>query len=263
MRDSTGRNGSACGQLLELASRENLALSVLDLDVADDVSVERAVAGIVADAERLDVLVNNAGYALWGLAEAFTIDHAKRVCETNFSGVLRMKRAVLPHMRRQRKGLIIYITSAAGRAVLLDMALYTAAKFAVGGLAESHRYELLQLGIDSVTVEPGPYQTGIFVKTDPPADDARPADYGQAADIPHHIRTALESSTAPSQEVADAVLRLIETPAGHRPLRTLVGPMATSLQPINDAAEHIQREVLTTMGLGHFLAVPEAKGETA
>jgi len=140
------------------------------------------------------------------------------------------------------------------------MALYTAAKFAVEGLADSYRYELSQLGIDSVTVEPGPYQTGIFVKTDPPADDARAADYRQAA-IPHQIRIALEASTAPSQEVADAVLRLIETPGGHRPLRTLVGPMAASLQRINDAAEHIQWEMLTTMGLRHLQAVPEAKGE--
>jgi NAD(P)-dependent dehydrogenase (short-subunit alcohol dehydrogenase family) len=263
------KNGA---QEVELASHEDLALRILDLDVTDDASVERAAARVVADAERLDVHVNNAGYTSWGLSEAFTIDQAQRIFGTNFFGVVSMNRAVLPHTRPQREGLIIHITSAADRGVLPGMGLYTAAKFAVEGsaesdrvegLADSYHYELSQLGIDSVTVEPGRYQTGIFGKTDPPADNARGADYGQAAEIPHPVRTALESSTAPSQEVADAVLRLIEPAAGHRPLRTLVGPVATSSQPINGAAEHIQREMSATMGLGHRLAVPAARGEGA
>ncbi|HWC20356.1 MAG TPA: SDR family oxidoreductase, partial [Terriglobales bacterium] len=142
MRNASGRNSSARNELLDLAAREGLALSVIDLDVTDDESVERAVAQVIADAGKIDILINNAGYALWGLTEAFTVEQAKQIFDTNFFGIVRMNRAVLPHMRRQREGLIIHITSAAGRGVLPGMGLYTATKFAVEALAECYRYEL-------------------------------------------------------------------------------------------------------------------------
>ena len=263
MRNANGRNSGAREQLLELAAREQLPLSVVDLDVTDDASVDGAVALVLADAGRIDVLINNAGYALWGLAEAFTIEQAKQIFDTNFFGIVRMNRAVLPHMRRQGEGLIIHITSAAGRGVLPGMGLYTATKFAVEALAECYRYELSQSGVDSITVEPGPFRTEVFAKAESAADAARGKEYGPVADIPQQIATALEASAAPMQEVADQVTTLIETPAGSRPMRTLLGPVVGGLQPINDVAAQIQRELLTSMGMANLLSVASSKGQAA
>ena len=263
MRNANGRNSGARDQLLELAARERLALSVVDLDVTDDASVDGAVALVMADAGRIDVLINNAGYALWGLTEAFTVEQAKQIFDTNFFGIVRMNRAVLPHMRRQGEGLVIHITSAAGRGVLPGMGLYTATKFAVEALAECYRYELSQTGVDSISVEPGPFRTEVFAKAESATDLARSKEYGPVADIPQQISTALEASAAPMQEVADLVTRLIETPAGSRPLRTLLGPVVGALQPINDVAAQIQRELLTSMGMANLLSVGAAKGQAA
>jgi NAD(P)-dependent dehydrogenase (short-subunit alcohol dehydrogenase family) len=263
MRNASTRNASARDELLELAGREQLLLSVIDLDVTDDESVERAVAGLVGETGRIDVLINNAGYALWGLVETFALEQAQRIFDTNFFGIVRMNRAVLPHMRRQREGLIVHITSAAGRGVLPGMGLYTATKFAVEALAECYRYELSQAGVDSITVEPGPFRTEVFAKAESAADLARAHEYGPVADIPGQIAAGLESSAAPMQEVADEVARLIETPAGSRPMRTLMGPIVGALQPINDVSAQIQRELLTGMGLGQLLSVPATKGQAA
>lgn len=214
-----------------------------------------------ADAGRIDVLINNAGYALFGLTETCTVEQAKRIFETNFFGIVRMNHAVLPHMRGQADGLIVHITSAAGRGVLPGMVLYTATKFAVEALAESYRYELSQVGIDCITVEPGPHKTDVFANAESGADVGRASDYGAVAEIPHHIAVALESSGAPIQDVADEVVRLIDAPAGSRPMRTLLSPIVAALQPINDVSAHIQRELLTGMGLGHLVSVAAAKTE--
>jgi NAD(P)-dependent dehydrogenase (short-subunit alcohol dehydrogenase family) len=255
MRNANTRNADARDELLALATREKLKLDVIDLDVTDDDSVDRAVAGIIADAGRIDILVNNAGYAVFGLTETFTIEQAKRIFDTNFFGIVRMNRAVLPQMRRQRQGLIVHITSAGGRGVLPGMGLYAATKFAAEALAECYRYELSQAGIDSITVEPGPYRTEIFGKGEAAADLTRAREYGGVADVPGQIAAALESSDLPAQDVADEVARLIETPAGSRPMRTLIGPMVAPLQPINDVSAQIQNGLLTGMGLGHLMSV--------
>jgi NAD(P)-dependent dehydrogenase (short-subunit alcohol dehydrogenase family) len=259
MRDSKGRNSAAANQLLGLTEREQLSLTVVDLDVTDEGSVQRGVGTVIAEAGRIDVLINNAGYALFGLAEACTIEQAERIFDTNFFGAVRMNRAVLPHMRRQRGGLIVHITSGAGRGVLPGMGLYSASKFAVESLAECYRYELSQAGIDSITVEPGPFPTDIFAKVEGAADQSRASEYGAVAEVPNQVLAALASSAAPIQQVADRVTGLIETPVGQRPMRTLVGPVVASLQPINDAAERIQREMLTSMGMAQLLGVAAAK----
>src|SRR5258706_2372662 len=103
MRESAGRNASARDQLAELARRERLFLKVIDLDVTDEGSVNRAVDGVIADAGRIDVLVNNAGFAYWSLTEGFSLEQAQRIFDTNFFGVVRMNRAVLPHMRHRHR----------------------------------------------------------------------------------------------------------------------------------------------------------------
>ena len=114
-----------------------------------------------------------------------------------------------------------------------------------------------------VALEPGPYATEIFGKNQPPADQARVADYGSLAEVPAKVYTALSSSPANAQEVADAVVALVEMPPGKRPLRTLIGPVVTALQPLNDTAERLQREILESFGMVHLLALVTAGGHTA
>jgi NAD(P)-dependent dehydrogenase (short-subunit alcohol dehydrogenase family) len=120
------------------------------------------VDAVVAKAGRIDVAINNAGYSLTGLAEAVTTEQARRIMDTNFLGPVRVNRAVLPHMRRQRSGMLIHISSGAGRITAPSLGFYCASKFALEALAESYSYELASQGIESVIVEPGPYETPVF-----------------------------------------------------------------------------------------------------
>jgi NAD(P)-dependent dehydrogenase (short-subunit alcohol dehydrogenase family) len=260
MRESAGRNAGARDQLAELARRERLFLKVIELDVTDERSVNGAVDGVIAEAGRIDVLVNNAGFAYWSLTEAFSVEQAQRIFDTNFFGVVRMNRAVLPHMRRRQRGLLVHVSSGAGRGVLPGMGLYTATKFALEALAETYRYELSQLGVESIIIEPGPFATEIFAKHEAPRDQSRVAEYGPLADLPAQTHAALTTSAADAHEVADLLVRLIEMPAGQRPFRTLLGPVVDSLQPLNDLSAQLQQGILTSLGMGHLLSVRQVEG---
>ena len=118
MRDPGGRNAKNAAEIRTLAEKDSLPVHVLEMDVTDDASVERAVDAAVAKAGRIDVAVNNAGYYLSGLEEAVTTEQAQRLMDTNFIGPVRVNRAVLPHMRRQRSGVLIHVSSGAGRVIL-------------------------------------------------------------------------------------------------------------------------------------------------
>jgi NAD(P)-dependent dehydrogenase (short-subunit alcohol dehydrogenase family) len=187
MRDPGGRNAKNASEIRVLAEKDSLPIYVLELDVTDDASVERAVDAVVAKAGRIDVAINNAGYYVSGLAEATTTEQAQRLMDTNFFGTVRVNRAVLPHMRRQRSGVVMHISSGAGRVVLPSGGFYCASKFALEALAESYHYELAALGIESVIVEPGPYETPVFGNTATAADEARTNTYGTVKEIPAKI----------------------------------------------------------------------------
>ena len=164
MRGLSGRNAGAAEELRKLARDESLDLDAAEMDVTEDVSVEGCLRDVVHRAGRVDVLVNNAGFGYMGLLESFSLQQARRIFETNVMGPLRTIRAVLPHMHRQGEGLLIQVSSGAGRVVLPSMGLYCASKFALEALTESYRYELASAGIDSVSVEPGAYPTEILGK---------------------------------------------------------------------------------------------------
>ena len=178
MRDLEGRNAEHREALEELAAREGLRLRVLALDVTDQASVDSAVAEALAGAGGLDVVINNAGIAALGVTEAFTPEQFEQIFAVNVDGVVRVNRAVLPSMRRQRSGLLVHVSSAAGRVTVPALAAYCASKYALEAIADAYRYELLPFGVDSILVEPGVYRTGIHDRLMPPADAARLADYG-------------------------------------------------------------------------------------
>ena len=249
MRDPDGRNVKNAAEIRTLAQKESLPIHVLELDVSDDASVGRAVNAAVAKAGRIDVAINNAGYYLGGLAEAVTTEQAQRQMDTNFLGPVRVNRAVLPHMRRQRSGLLMHISSGAGRVVLPSAGFYCASKFALEALAEAYSYELAAQGIESVIVEPGAYETAVFGNSAAAADVARTDTYGPAREFPAKLSGALLSAAGNAQEVADAVLRILETPAGKRQLRYLVGASSFGVDEINALSTKVQASLLDAFGI--------------
>ncbi len=240
MRAVTGRNALAAAELRALAQREQLALQIVELDITDDASVEQAITSVVETTGRLDVVVNNAGMAYVGPLEAYTPEQVQQQFATNVFSVLRVNRAALPHMRKQGSGLLLQIGSLAGRVALPFQGLYGATKFALEGLTESYRDELAPFGIDAAIIEPGTYPTPIGAKLQVAADTERAALYQAGMDAfmtPFYAEN--RSATPPdSQEVADAVARVIALPAGKRPLHTVVAPVAQRQAPqaVNDAA---------------------------
>jgi NAD(P)-dependent dehydrogenase (short-subunit alcohol dehydrogenase family) len=249
MRDVKGRNAAVAREMEDLAKRESLYLQALELDVTNDDSVDRAASKIVLQCGRIDVLVNNAGYGIVDLAESVTLAQAQRQFDTNFFGILRMNRAVLPAMKRQGSGLLLHVSSGAGRLVIPGMGLYCASKFAMEALAEVYRYELASQGIDSVVIEPGAYKTPIMTKLERGEDPGRKDGYGEVAKIPEKVQGLIASSRANPQEIADAVLQIIETPAGQRKLRHRVGPGGAGVPSINELTDEVQAQLLEAFGI--------------
>ena len=137
MRDIKGRNAEHRDALERLAVRESLPLHVLELDVTDDQSVQKAVQGALQEAGRLDVVINNAGVAGLGVTEAYTLEQVQQIFDVNFFSVVRVNRAVLPSMRQQRSGLLIHVSSGAGRVVVPGFGADRASKFAMEALADA------------------------------------------------------------------------------------------------------------------------------
>jgi NAD(P)-dependent dehydrogenase (short-subunit alcohol dehydrogenase family) len=247
MRDSSGRNASHRAALESLAKQQNLPLRVLDMDVASDESVSSAIDEVLKSAGRIDIVVNNAGVATLGITEAYSIAKMQRLFEVNVFGAARVNRAVLPAMRRQRSGLLIHMSSAAGRVVVAYLGIYCASKFALEALADSYRFELAPFGIDSVVVEPGIHRTPILENFQAPDDEGRAAEYRPDADYAARVKAVFDGANAApetpgSAEIAEALIRLIEMPAGTRPFRTVPTPaMAPLLESHNLAAEQLRQ----------------------
>jgi NAD(P)-dependent dehydrogenase (short-subunit alcohol dehydrogenase family) len=141
--------------LKSLADKEKLSLKVVQLDVTDERSVKNAIQSITTEASTIDLLVNNAGYGLGGAFEDLELEEIKAQFETNLFGLIRTTQAVLPIMRKQKSGIIVNISSGAGRMGYPGRSAYVSTKFAVEGLTESMSYELEPFGIKVVLVEPG------------------------------------------------------------------------------------------------------------
>jgi NAD(P)-dependent dehydrogenase (short-subunit alcohol dehydrogenase family) len=157
------RNLGKCKNITQIASAENLPLQVVQLDVNDDVSVKNAICNIDTEKGRIDVLVNNAGYGLFGALEDLSIEEIKAQFETNFFGVVRVTQQILPIMRKQKNGgVIVNVSSVGGRIGLPAVSAYHSTKFALEGLSESISYELESFGIRVVIIEPGVIRTNIM-----------------------------------------------------------------------------------------------------
>jgi NAD(P)-dependent dehydrogenase (short-subunit alcohol dehydrogenase family) len=157
MRDTTKSN-----KIKEIAQKENLKISILELDVDDEKSVKSAIAQILDQKQRVDVLVNNAGWGLWGCVEDVSIDEFKEQFETNFFSIIRLIQEVAPAMRKQGSGTIVNVSSVVGRIGFPASPAYISSKFALEGLSESLRFEFAPFGVDVIIIEPGVIKTNFM-----------------------------------------------------------------------------------------------------
>jgi NAD(P)-dependent dehydrogenase (short-subunit alcohol dehydrogenase family) len=259
MRALERRNAPAAERLRALAAAEALALEPLELDVTDDASVAAAVEQVLAETGRIDIVVNNAGVLFYGLTEAFTIEQARELLDVNVLGSVRVDRAVLPHMRERGSGVLVHVSSIGGRLTIPFYGLYCVGKYALEALAEAYRYELSALGVDSVIVEPGLFRSNLYAALHGPDDRERAESYGETAEAARSLLAGIEQVLASGdardpQEVADAIVELVETPTGERPLRTVVGDVPVA-RAINEAAEPHAQPMLESFGLGHLAAI--------
>ncbi len=251
MRGIAGKNAAARAEIEAVAQKETLAVEVVELDVTDDRSVENAIAEIIRRAGRIDVVVNNAGVGCMGITEGFTLAQVRLLFETNFFGAVRVNRAVLPHMRQQGAGLLVHITSVAGRIVFPYLGPYCATKFALEAMAEAFHHDLAPLGVESVLIEPGVYHTSIGANAFRAEDTQRLEEYGALQEKVKETGRTFQGYVAPDpQEVADAVADVIAVAPGRRPLRTLVGPDAKFAGRLNQLATQVQEQELRYLGLG-------------
>jgi NAD(P)-dependent dehydrogenase (short-subunit alcohol dehydrogenase family) len=257
MRATADKNRGHAEALRRLAVAENLNMDILDLDVTSSDSVERAVASVL-ERSRIDVLVNNAGIAAMGVSEAFTLEQAQALFDTNVFGILRTTRAVLPSMRQKRDGLVINVGSILGRVTFPFLGIYGASKFAVEALTESFRYEVSQLGVEVVLVQPSAYPTPMYASAQQPRDAGRGGEYGDIGEIPGKMLAqfirSFQGANAPNpHDVAEAIADLIAQPRG-RPIRTVVGP-PFGADAVNAQTAPVQGRVVEALGLGMLAKV--------
>ena len=156
---ATMRDTTKSGKIKEIAQKENLKINILELDVDDENSVKAAIAQILDQKQRIDVLVNNAGWGLWGCVEDVSVDEFKEQFETNFFSIIRLIQEVAPTMRKQSSGTIVNVSSVVGRIGFPASPAYISSKFALEGLSESMRFEFAPFGVDVIIIEPGVIKT--------------------------------------------------------------------------------------------------------
>ena len=207
---ATMRDLTKSAEIENIAKDEELSLKVIQLDVDDEQSVDDAVKSIMDEKGRVDVLVNNAGWGIWGTAEDVSLDEFREQFETNFFSVVRMIQKVAPIMRKQGSGDIINISSVAGRIGFPVSTAYISSKFALEGLSESIRFELGQFGVNVIIIEPGVIKTNFFdsMKT------AKKADEGETyRDITLKVITGVKMMAemgTPPKEVANVIIKAIK-----------------------------------------------------
>jgi NAD(P)-dependent dehydrogenase (short-subunit alcohol dehydrogenase family) len=213
------RNPATAAQLDD-AVAQGLPIVPVALDVNCDDSVELAVAGILAQAGAVDVLVNNAGFGASGPIEQVSLEIARALFETNYFGAIRMVRAVAPGMRERRRGAIVNVSSVFGRLTMATHGHYAATKYALEAVTETLAAEMLPFGVHVALIEPGAVQTAIWGKGggDPP-DPANPY-FTQKRRLNRFFKSQLQDPTLPDA-VADVIVHAVETDAPR--LRYVVG----------------------------------------
>ena len=206
---ATVRNSKKAEKILQIAKKENLNIEIIELDVDDEKSISAAIEKIISKKQRIDVLVNNAGWGLFGSVEDVSMKDFRAQFETNFFGIISIIQKVAPVMRKQGSGVIVNVSSVAGRIGFPGSPAYISSKFALEGLSESLRYELGQFGVKTIIIEPGVIKTNFFssMKIAEPKPDSPYKEITEKVIM--GIKMMAELGTPPS-EVATTILHAIK-----------------------------------------------------
>jgi len=261
MRETLGHNAPQVAEVQRYAHTHQVDLRSVELDVAYSDSVEAGVARIIADCGRLDVIIHNAGHMSFGPAEAFTPEQFAQLYDINVLSTQRVNRAALPYLRKQGKGLVMWVSSSSARGGTPPfLAPYFAAKAAMDSLAVSYASELTRWGIETSIIVPGAFTKGTnhFVHSGKPADQARVSEYedGPYAGVAQaalHGLAALEPADADVAEVAQAIVEIVDLPFGTRPLRRHIDPSEDGCEIVNGVADRVRAELFWKVGLRDLL----------
>ena len=261
MRETAGRNAPQVAALQKYAAENTVDLRPLELDVASEDSADAAIAKIIKDNGRLDVVVHNAGHMTFGPAESFTPEQFAELYDVNVLGTQRVNRAALPHLRKQGKGLLVWVSSSSARGGTPPyLAPYFAAKAAMDSVAVSYAGELARWGIETTIVVPGSFTKGTnhFEHSGKPADVARAEEYahGPTSDIAEVALKNLAAIAPPDadpEEVAREIARVVNLPFGKRPFRVYIDPADDGAEVVNRVADRVRAEFLRRIELGDLL----------
>jgi NAD(P)-dependent dehydrogenase (short-subunit alcohol dehydrogenase family) len=205
MRDT--KKGS---KIQEIAKKENLPITVIPLDVDKPESIQSAIKQVTSEKKRIDVLVNNAGYGIFGCLEDLTMEELRAQFETNFFAVARLIQEVAPIMRAEKSGTIVNISSVAGKIGFPGSPAYISSKFALEGLSECLRYELSPFGVNTIIIEPGVIKTNFFDSMKMPKNAKPDSPYKDITNkVVAGVKMMAEMGTPP-KEVADVIIKAIK-----------------------------------------------------
>jgi len=260
MRGTTGRNAERVAEAAAYAAENKVDLRTVELDVLSQPSADAAIATILSEQGRLDVVVHNAGHMVTGPTEAFTPEEIAAVYDTNVLGTQRVNRAALPVLRTQGEGLLLWIGSTSTRGGTPPyLAPYFGAKAAMDALAVSYAGELARFNIETTIVVPGSFTSGTnhFATGGRPADQEVVKAYeeryaGMMEQVSRRL-AALAPEDANVSLVADAVVEVVDTPHGSRPFRVHVDPADDGSEEVSVVADRIREQFLTRIGLQDIL----------
>jgi NAD(P)-dependent dehydrogenase (short-subunit alcohol dehydrogenase family) len=261
MRETTGRNAPQVEALTKYATENKIDLRPLELDVASQDSANAAIAQMIKNDGRIDVVVHNAGHMVYGPAEAFTPEQLAELYDVNVLSTQRVNRAALPYMRKQGQGLLVWVSSSSTRGGTPPyLAPYFAAKAGMDAMAISYAGELARWGIETTIVVPGSFTTGTnhFAHSGRPADTARVGEYDNGptsdiSDIALENLAAIAPPDADPDEVGREIVRVVNLPFGKRPFRIHIDPSDDGAAVVNPVADRIRAEFLRRIKLGDLL----------
>jgi len=268
MRDTAGKNAEAVRTSDAYAREHGIDLRAIELDVQDDASIKAAIETIITRHGRLDILIHNAGHMVYGPTEAFTTEQLGHLYDTNVLGTQRVNRAALPHMRKARSGLLVWVSSssvAGGVPPLLGP--YFAAKAGMDALAVCYAKELAPFGIETAIVVPGAFTTGTnhFAHAGRPSDVAAATDYdavypaGFVDQMQRDLAGTVPADADPNA-VARAVVDIVAAPYGKRPFRTVIDPANDGAAVSFAVIDRVRSEFLHRIGHADLLHPSGSQG---
>jgi len=263
-----GEYGSAQGDdVRQFAAREGLDLRVVELDVLSEASCRAAVDQVLGEQGRIDVVINNAGMLMMGVTEAFAPEQLAQVFDTNAISWLRVNRAALPAMRRQGRGVLVYISSTTAHIFEPFIGPYAASKAAGEALAEAMGLEVSRSGIETVIVVPGAFTNGTehFAHAHAPADGAVVAQYGDLPVVIPLLGARLDAIDAANggaldvSAVGEAIRRALDLPHGGRQARIVVDAQRKGVEDLIALHRDKQAAFLGQLGIGGLMSIPNGK----